>query len=172
MTTHRRPRRRLLLAGALAGTLFVGALWGFSDRTRGVRRSTASESASLANTESHRFDAAMSASNANRRIDECGKAPLPDCPLQMWMKGNAALAFASGDFYRLERTFLRIAALEPAGYTDWRAIAERGAVGARAGSLDDCRLACKACHDTLRPRYVAEQRSRTVESLDRLTAGE
>jgi hypothetical protein len=90
----------------------------------------------------------------------------------MWMKGNAALALASGDFYRLERTFLRIAALEPAGYADWRTIAERGAAGARAGSLDECRMACKACHDALRPRYVAEQRSRPIESLDRRMAGE
>lgn len=131
-----------------------------------------SESKSIVNVTALGPEAAKSARKGGGGAEECGKAPFPDCPLQMWMKGNAALALTSGDLDRLERTFLRIAALEPAGYADWRAIAQRGAAGARAGSLDECRLACKACHDTLRPRYVAEQRNRPIESLDRRTAGE
>jgi hypothetical protein len=150
--------RRVLLAGGLVGTLLLGALSGFSYHARGARKSSGSESASIANAASLLLDAVKAAPDARGSGRECGKSPLPDCPLQMWMKGNAALALASGDFDRLERTFLHIAALEPAGYGNWRAIAERGAVGARAGSLDECRLACKTCHDTLRPRYVAEHR--------------
>jgi hypothetical protein len=92
----------------------------------------------------------------------CGAEPWPDCPLQSWMKGNASTALAASDLPRLESAFKRMAAFAPAGYEQWRRIATEGANAARRGSLDECRHACKDCHDSLRVRYRAEMRTRPI----------
>jgi hypothetical protein len=96
--------------------------------------------------------------------ESCGRSPAPDCPLQMWMKGNASPSLASGQVDALERAFTRIAALGPAEYNDWPSLATEGAVEARKGALEDCRRACKKCHEEYRDRYRSEYRARPLNA--------
>jgi len=98
----------------------------------------------------------------NAKLEACGTAPLPDCPLQAWMKSMATPAITVGDLGKLERVFTRIAELAPAGYPDWPRIAKEGQRAAKEGSLEACRVACRDCHDTLRARYRAEDRARPI----------
>ena len=56
----------------------------------------------------------------------CGVAPLPDCPLQGWMKANATQAISRRDLAALKRTFQRIGLFAPPGYLGWTEIAQRG----------------------------------------------
>jgi ubiquinol-cytochrome c reductase cytochrome b subunit len=92
----------------------------------------------------------------------CGAKPLPDCPLQAWMKANVAIASASEDLPALALALDKIARIAPAGYSGWSAIAKEGAAAARAGSLDGARASCKSCHSQLQSRYRGEMRNRPI----------
>ena len=92
----------------------------------------------------------------------CGKKPLPDCPLQKWMKENMKPAFDQKDMPRLTQTFETVAAHAPPGYTGWDTIAKKGADAARQSDLDTVKAACKQCHDDLRSRYRKELRDKVL----------
>jgi hypothetical protein len=92
----------------------------------------------------------------------CGTKPLPDCPLQRWMKDNTAAASTSGDLAALAKALDKIATIAPPGYTNWASIANDGAAAARAGSLDAARAACTGCHNQYKAKYKAELRTRPV----------
>jgi hypothetical protein len=82
------------------------------------------------------------------------------------MKGNASPSLASGELGALERAFTRIAAVGPPEYQDWPALAREGAMAARQGALEDCRRACKSCHEAYRDRYRTEYRTRPLTAPD------
>ena len=93
---------------------------------------------------------------------ECGRRPLADCPLQAWMKQNAAPPMASADFPALAAAFDKIPALAPPDYTAWSGIARDGAAAARAGDMPETKTACRTCHDLYQKRYRAELRRRLL----------
>ncbi|MFO0677322.1 MAG: cytochrome c [Polyangiaceae bacterium] len=92
----------------------------------------------------------------------CGKKPLPDCPLQAWMKGNVAGALASEDFATLATGFDRIGAMAPPGYATWASLSSQGSAAAKANDMAGVRAACSGCHNQFRNKYKAEMRSRPV----------
>lgn len=92
----------------------------------------------------------------------CGTKPLPDCPLQSWMKANTAIASASGDLPALAVALDKIAKMTPPGYANWASISKDGATAARAENLDGARASCTGCHKQYRDKYKAEIRTRAV----------
>jgi hypothetical protein len=92
----------------------------------------------------------------------CGKKPLPDCPLQKWMKENMKPALDQQDTARLTQTFETVAAHPPPGFSGWDTIAKKGADAARAGDLGAVKGACKQCHDELRSRFRKELRDKPL----------
>lgn len=91
----------------------------------------------------------------------CGKKPLPDCPMQAWMKANAAGA-ATEDAAALASVLDRIAKLAPPGYGSWAQISNDGAAAARAGDIKGARASCSGCHNQYRNQYKAEIRARPL----------
>ena len=89
----------------------------------------------------------------------CGESPDPDCPLQGWMKANAAAALDAKDFVRLERALRRLVKLAPAGYEGWERTALEGADAAKQGDFAAVRVACKACHNAHRADYRRDHRA-------------
>ena len=92
----------------------------------------------------------------------CGKKPLPDCPLQKWMKENMKPAFDQHDMARLTQTFETVAAHPPAGFTGWDTIAKKGADAARQNDESTVKAQCKACHDEHRSRFKRELRDKPL----------
>jgi hypothetical protein len=92
----------------------------------------------------------------------CGKKPLPDCPLQKWMKENMKPAFEQKDTARLTQTFEQVAAHPPAGFTGWDTIAKKGAAAAQQGDIATVKAQCKACHDEHRSRFKRELRDKPL----------
>lgn len=92
----------------------------------------------------------------------CGKKPLPDCPLQKWMKENMKPALEKNDTARLTQTFEQVAAHAPPGFSGWDTIAKKGADAARQGDIKAVKAECKACHDDLRSRFRKEIRDKPL----------
>jgi hypothetical protein len=92
----------------------------------------------------------------------CGVKPLPDCPLQAWMKTNTAPAMAAGDLPALATAFDQIAKFAPAGYANWASIAKDGARAGREAQLDAVKAACRGCHDQYKTKYKTEIRTRAL----------
>jgi len=92
----------------------------------------------------------------------CGVKPLPDCPLQAWMKSNAAGASASEDTAALASAFDRMAKMGPPGYGAWATISADGAAAARGGDIKAARAACSGCHNQYRAKYKTEMRARPI----------
>lgn len=92
----------------------------------------------------------------------CGKKPLPDCPLQKWMKENMKPALDQKDNAALAKALDTVAAHPPSGFTGWDTLAKKGADAARAGNLDEVKASCKSCHDDLRPRFKKELRDKPL----------
>lgn len=92
----------------------------------------------------------------------CGKKPLPDCPMQGWMKANAAGVAAGDDAAALGAVLDRIARMAPPGYAGWAQISTEGAAAARSGDTKGGRAACSGCHNQFRARYKAEMRAAPV----------
>ena len=92
----------------------------------------------------------------------CGVKPLPDCPMQAWMKANAAGALASEDLGAIALAFGKMAALAPPGYGGWSTIAGEGAAAAKGGNLQLARAACSSCHTQYRAKYKSENRARSL----------
>ncbi|HEX6277163.1 MAG TPA: hypothetical protein VFZ53_29180 [Polyangiaceae bacterium] len=89
----------------------------------------------------------------------CGASPLPDCPLQGWMKSNLTPALEARDAVRLERSLRRLAELGPAEYDDWRRLSLDAADAAHDGDLAVVRGACKECHSRHRGSYRRAHRN-------------
>lgn len=96
--------------------------------------------------------AAASASAAPAAA-ECGTKPLPDCPLQGWMKANMNPAVAAQDFPALATALDKAATFAPAGYTNWASIAKDGAKAARAQDLTAAKASCRTCHDQYKDKF-------------------
>jgi hypothetical protein len=92
----------------------------------------------------------------------CGKKPLPDCPLQKWMKENMKPAYDQKDLPRLATALDQVAAHEPSGFAGWSTTAKRGADAARKGDFAEVKGACKSCHDDLRSRFKKELRDKPL----------
>ena len=101
----------------------------------------------------------------------CGDGKLqPDCPLQGWMKKNAASMLGFGDISAIADVFDRTAALAPdqrdlegkLTYPNWRSISEDGAAAARAGDIPAAKAACRGCHVQYLRRYQWDLRGRPV----------
>jgi hypothetical protein len=98
----------------------------------------------------------------------CGDKPLPPCPMQGWMKGRMATAFAAKDYPTLEAQFLGLAkdAPDPAQFSNWRSIAKDGAQAAKLRSYEGIKAACKGCHDQYKTSFAADygRRSKALAS--------
>lgn len=93
---------------------------------------------------------------------ECGTRPLPDCPLQAWMKANANPPTLTGDLPGLAAALDKMIGFAPPGYTNWSSISKDGAAAARAGDLSAAKAACRACHDQYKQKYKTEIRARKI----------
>ncbi len=97
----------------------------------------------------------------------CGLKPLPDCPLQGWMKHNMTPAMNAHDWQGLSNALEHAATLAPpdyaaAGYVNWVSIAKDGANAARAADLEAVKAACRGCHDQYKKKYRMEMRTRPL----------
>jgi hypothetical protein len=92
----------------------------------------------------------------------CGTKPLPDCPLQAWMKANTNPAIASQDFPGLASALDKVVAFAPVGYTNWASIAKDGAKAARASDMTATKASCRTCHDQYKDKYKKELRARKI----------
>ena len=92
----------------------------------------------------------------------CGKRPLPDCPLQAWMKANTGGAMQSKDFTKLAAALDNTASFAPPGYGTWASISHDGAKAARAQDMDGVKASCRNCHTQFKQRYITEMRARKI----------
>jgi len=92
----------------------------------------------------------------------CGTKPLPDCPLQAWMKANTNPAIAAQDFPGLATALDKVATFAPPGYTNWASIAKDGAKAARASDMTATKASCRTCHDQYKDKYKKELRTRKI----------
>lgn len=92
----------------------------------------------------------------------CGTKPLPDCPLQGWMRAHAEAPLASGDLPALAESLDAISKMAPPGYTNWASIARDGAATARTNQVDAVKAACRSCHQQYKTKYKAELRDRKI----------
>lgn len=93
---------------------------------------------------------------------ECGTKPLPDCPLQGWMKVNMNPPSIAGDTAKLGEALDKAAGYGPAGYANWKSIANDGAKAAKGGDLAAAKASCRSCHDQYKKKYQAELRTRKI----------
>ncbi len=105
--------------------------------------------------------AAPSASGSASPV-ECGTKPLPDCPLQAWMKAHANPPVLTSDLPALAKALDEIALFAPPGYTNWASISKDGAAAARAGDLAAAKASCRSCHDQYKQKYKTELRARKI----------
>jgi hypothetical protein len=92
----------------------------------------------------------------------CGKKPLPDCPLQGWMKANTSAAMSAQNFDALEKAFNQIVNYAPPGYANWASISKDGAKAAHDQSVDAVKAACRGCHNQYQKKYRDEMRTRKI----------
>ena len=146
----------------------------------GSTTATASASAAPADTEAtaakEAADAARAAADAKKTDGggapaagsgsaapaECGTKPLPDCPLQAWMKANANPPVMKNDLPALATALDKVATFAPPGYTNWASIAKDGAAAARGGDLTAAKASCRTCHDQYKQKYKTELRARKI----------
>lgn len=105
---------------------------------------------------------ASAAASATGGPAECGTKPLPDCPLQAWMKANTNPAIAANDLPGLAGALDKTATFAPAGYTNWASISKDGAKAARAGDMTAAKASCRTCHDQYKDKYKKEMRARKI----------
>ena len=92
----------------------------------------------------------------------CGKKPLPDCPLQAWMKKNVSAATTSFDYPKIAAGFASIAKLGPPGYANWVSISNDGEKAAKDQRAAGVQAACKGCHREYQAKYRKENRMRPI----------
>jgi hypothetical protein len=106
-------------------------------------------------------DAAVAAADAAAPKDAgttlaCGTKPLPDCPMQAWMKANTSAAMQAKNFPALAAALDQVVKMQPPGYGGWSGIAADGAKAARAQDIDAVKASCKSCHGQFQKRYQAD----------------
>jgi hypothetical protein len=107
--------------------------------------------------------ALMASASDAEAAPTCGKKPLPDCPLQGWMKANMSAAMSAKDFAALESALTKTAARSPgSAYPNWVSISKDGAEAARIQNMDAVKASCRGCHDQYKAKYKAEIRTRPV----------
>lgn len=121
----------------------------------------ASATAPSASASAHAAASAKPAASAAGEL-KCGTKPLPDCPLQAWMKANANPAVATGDTAKIGESLEKMAKMGPPGYSNWASISLDGAKAAKAGNLDAAKASCRTCHDQYKAKYRAEFRDRKI----------
>lgn len=96
---------------------------------------------------------------------DCGVPGKPPCPLQHWMRVNAAAPLAKRELEGLARAFSAIEQQNPnpKGWGNWGRIARDGEKAAREGSLSAARQQCGRCHRAYRRAYLLQYRARDVE---------
>lgn len=96
--------------------------------------------------------------------DACGEPGKPPCPLQHWMRVNAAAPLATGDLQRLAQSFEAIERMNPAPdkWGNWTRFAREGAQAAKEGNASAARSVCGRCHGVYRRGYNAQYRLRKV----------
>lgn len=119
-------------------------------------------SAGTAATAATATAASAGAGDAASAAPACGKKPLPDCPLQGWMKLNTNPAVSANDLPALATALDKIVTFAPAGYTNWASIAKDGAKAARAGDMTAAKASCRTCHDQYKDKYKKEMRARKI----------
>lgn len=92
----------------------------------------------------------------------CGTKPLPDCPLQAWMKANMNALITENDLPALAIALDKVVAFAPPGYTNWVSISTDGAKAARAGETSATKASCRGCHDQYKDKYKREMRARKI----------
>jgi hypothetical protein len=92
----------------------------------------------------------------------CGKKPLPDCPLQAWMKSNVGGPMQAKNFPAIAAGLRNAVALGPPGYGNWASICQDGAKAADAQNLDGVKKSCSGCHNQYQTRYRTEMRDRKI----------
>ena len=105
---------------------------------------------------------AAASGSAAAAAPECGKKPLPDCPLQGWMKKNMNPPMAAQDLPALAAALEQAAKLGPPGYGNWASIANDGAKAAKAGDLAAAKASCRTCHDQYKQKYKDQHRARKI----------
>jgi hypothetical protein len=97
--------------------------------------------------------------------DMCGKAGLPDCPYQAWMKDNMVKPKAAGEWARLEIAFDKVGKTNPFDkvketkeYEAWLSAVRHGIDAAKAQKKDDVNGACNECHTAARKTFRAKYR--------------
>jgi hypothetical protein len=117
-------------------------------------------SAAPAATGSAVVAAASGSAAAGAKTFDCGAKGQKPCPMQGWMKTVMANASSSGEGDKLAKALTYVASRVPPGYSDWTAMAERGAARAKAGDVDGAKASCKQCHDAYKEKYKATMRDR------------
>jgi hypothetical protein len=107
-------------------------------------------------------DGGGAAASASSGPVECGTKPLPDCPLQAWMKTNTNPPVLAGDLPALAAALEKTVAFAPPGYTNWVSIAKDGAAAAKGGDLTAAKASCRTCHDQYKQKYKNEMRARKI----------
>jgi hypothetical protein len=92
----------------------------------------------------------------------CGDDGKPDCPLQRWMDETMTEAVSRQAWPQVAEAFAYLAALDPPGFPQWRALAELGREAANRGDLAAVKRVCSACHDHNRPRFRAAPTRRRI----------
>lgn len=118
--------------------------------------------ASLAASPSRNDGAASGEMDLAAANAACGKKPLPDCPLQAWMKANTNAAMSANDLPALATALEKTAHMAPAGYTNWVTIATDGSRAAKAGDMNATKASCRTCHEQYKKKYKDELRARKI----------
>jgi len=145
-------------ADTTTGTTPVGG----ADATAPTTSATTATTAAVGASASASGGTTPVASGSAGAAAACGTKPLPDCPLQAWMKANTNPAIAAQDFPGLATALDKVATFAPAGYTNWASIAKDGAKAARASDMTATKASCRTCHDQYKDKYKKELRARKI----------
>lgn len=122
----------------------------------------AAADAARADAPAAKTDAAAPAAASTDAGVGCGTKPLPDCPLQAWMKAHANPPVMTNDLPGLAAALDKTASFAPPGYDHWASISKDGAAAARSGDLAAAKAACRSCHDQYKQKYKTELRARKI----------
>ncbi|MFO0736916.1 MAG: hypothetical protein U0270_13605 [Labilithrix sp.] len=107
---------------------------------------------------------AAPATSGSAAAADCGGKENP-CPLQGWMRENVNPPMNKKDMPALAAALDKIAAMAPAGYTNWASISKDGAAAARSGDENATKASCRSCHDQYKQKYKTEMRGRKVPGV-------
>lgn len=127
-----------------------------------VTASAEPSAASSASAPTASAPTASASASADVDAGDCGTKPLPDCPLQAWMKSNLNPPVMNKNAAALAAPLEKVIAFAPPNYPNWVSITKDGIAAARAGDLDAAKASCRTCHDQYKKKYKAELRARKI----------